>query len=244
MTGPDAPWMALKGKHSCVSFAHPQQLEAVAEICQTFCLDNGAFSAWRGGKALDLDGLARWLDDWVRHPGFDFAFCPDVIDGSAEDNALMRAKWFKTCSRRVWNACIPVWHLNEPVELLREFMAAHDRIAIGSAGAYSQIATPQWWQRMSQALDVVCDEEGYPLVKLHGLRQLDPRITSLIPYASADSCNVARNIGIDAAWTGSHVPKSKLMRAQILMSNIEHHATARRWTGQQGGAGHNMELFG
>ncbi len=34
-----------------VSFAYRLQLRTVADICQSFVLDNGAFTTWKGGHA-------------------------------------------------------------------------------------------------------------------------------------------------------------------------------------------------
>jgi hypothetical protein len=89
-------------------------------------------------------------------------------------------------------------------------------------------------------MDAVCSD-GQPMTKLHGLRQMDPYIFSVIPYASVDSTNVARNIGIDSAWTGSYVPRRKETRGMVLRDNIEDHVSASRWNGN---IPRNMELFG
>ena len=62
--------------------------------------------------------------------------------------------------------------------------------------------------------------------------------------ASADSCNVARNIGIDKAWNGPYAPKSRHSRAIIMMDRIESHASAHRWCRQSSGVQQNMELVG
>lgn len=43
-----------------------------------------------------------------------------------------------------------------------------------------------------------------------------------IPLPSADSTNVARNIGIDKSWAKSaYAPASKETRAQVLVERIE-----------------------
>jgi hypothetical protein len=57
------------------------------------------------------------------------------------------------------------------------------------------VGTPDWWQRMGGAMDAICDEEGRPPCKLHGLRMLNPTVFSQLPLASADSTNVAQNHG-------------------------------------------------
>ena len=92
-------------------------------------------------------------------------------------------------------------------------------------------------------MEVACDADGMPLCKLHGLRMLDTRIFSHLPLASADSVNVSRNVGFDQRWNGPYAPRSKAMRALIMMDRIEGHACAARWCGSNG-VQHNMELLG
>lgn len=244
MTGGGDPVMALAGKHACVSFAHPGQMEVAAELCQSVILDNGAFSAWKGDKQFDFDGFVGWVERWYRHPTVDWYVMPDVIDGTEDDNLKMRVRWGKSVSKEIYARGVPVWHLNESLGVLSELVNAYDRICIGSSGQFSSIGTPVWWQRIAEAMAVICDAEGFPKVKLHGLRMLDPTIFSHLPFSSADSTNVARNIGIDKRWSGPYSPKSRRTRALIMMERIESHASAARWCGSGGGAGKNEELFG
>lgn len=60
-----------------------------------------------------------------------------------------------------------------------------------------------------------------PHCRLHGLRMLDPRIFSCFPFASADSTNIGRNIGIDQAWHGPYAPPTKESRTQLMRSRVE-----------------------
>lgn len=83
---------------------------------------------------------------------------------------------------------------------------------------------------MAEAMGAACDDDGRPRAKLHGLRMLDPRVFSCFPFSSADSTNVARNIGIDQAWaSNAYAPASQYTRALVLMERIERHASASRW---------------
>ena len=41
------------GRHAFVSFARPEPLPLAAQVCQSFALDNGAFSLWRAGTPVD-----------------------------------------------------------------------------------------------------------------------------------------------------------------------------------------------
>ena len=236
---------ALAGHHAMVSFARPDSIEIVAEICQSFALDNGAFSAWKKGTELDLEGFLEWAELWLRHPACDFALIPDVIDGDEDNNdMLIEIVMSWTASRPLHQASwVPVWHLHESLERLHKLAMAFPMVALGSSGEYAEPGAPDWWMRMSEAMVAVCDEDGYPITKLHGLRMLDPGIFSYIPFHSADSTNVARNMGIDIRWTGPYVPTTVLTRALVIMDRIEAHAAAARWNGHHWHQ-QNMDLLG
>lgn len=217
--------LALQGRHAMVSFASKQHTEMVAEVTQSFCLDNGAFTAWKSGNTYDFGGYWEYADHWLRHPGCDFAIIPDVIDGTeAENDKLVDEALGKDVTQR-W---VPVWHLHESVDRLRS-LAGFPLVGLGSSGDYATVGNAKWWQRMGEALDAITDEQGRPITKLHGLRMLDPGVFSYIPFASADSTNVARNIGMDTRWRGPYVPASQRVKALVLMDRIEAHASASHW---------------
>ena len=43
---------AVEAGHAFVSFAHADQLCVAVEVCQSFAVDNGAFSAWKKGEPV------------------------------------------------------------------------------------------------------------------------------------------------------------------------------------------------
>lgn len=229
---------SFAAKHAMVSFEHPEQMEVCAEICQSVVLDNGAFSAWKQQKPHDFEGYAAWCGEWLWHPAVDWCVIPDKIDGTEDENDKLMELWPHAPAQSV-----PVWHLHESLERLQRLMK-WPRVALGSSGEFATIGTDSWWLRMAEAMDVVCDFEGRPVVKLHGLRMLDPGVFSKLPFASADSCNVARNVGIDQRWKGTYVTKSRAVRALILMERIERHASCAAWSADQIDAYQNMELLG
>ena len=105
----------LKGRHGLVSFERTEQAGLVAEICQSFVLDNGAFSHWRAGNgSVDVAAYAEWVRDWYRHPGFDWCLIPDIIDGSEQDNRALVEGWMATNPDL---ASVPVWHLGAAVTI-------------------------------------------------------------------------------------------------------------------------------
>ena len=236
----------LARRHACVSYAHPDQVALAFEACQSVILDNGAFSLWRAtcGQRVNVECYAEWVRRWWKHPGFDFCFIPDVIDGSEADNDLMMAEWRGAGMPLLDARCVPVWHMHESFERLHRLCRQYPRVALGSSGKWATPGTADWWDRMGDAMDAICDSEGRPPCKLHGLRMLDPTVFSHLPLASADSCNVARNIGIDAHWRGTYMPANKGDRALILAGRIESHAAAARWNRASRGVQANLQLLG
>ena len=230
---------ALCGRDTMASFYAPDQIEVAAEVCRTVVLDNGAFSAWKTGKPVEAwEPYYAWVAHWQRHPSVGWAVIPDIIDGSERDNESLISRWPRNL------VGIPVWHLHEPLQRLK-FMITRPifpAVAIGSSGQYAEAGTKKWWGRIAEVMAAVCDVDGYPKKPLHGLRMLDPTILAHLPLASADSTNVARNIAYDARWGGPYAPKSKALRARIIMDRIESHAKAHRWCGSAGQQ-RNFELL-
>ena len=221
---------AIDAGHAFVSFAHSDQLSVAIEMCQSFAIDNGAFSAWTSGNPIkDWLPFYEWAAECQKIPSCDFAVIPDVIDGTeAENDEMLRQcplpKWFSA----------PVWHMNESLDRLLALSIEYPRVCIGSAGEFLEIGTFAWWSKMGEALRFICDDKGRPNCKLHGLRMLDPAIFTKLPLASADSTNIARNVGQDNKWrNGSYLPPTKEARAQILRSRIEAHNAPATWNFMQ-----------
>ena len=217
----------LAGRHALISFARPEDIGTAAEVAQSFCLDNGAFSAWKAGNPVaDWSGYYSWVDLWRRHPGCDWAIIPDVIDGTEADNDALVDEWpFDVFG-------VPVWHLHESTERLWRLCCAYPRVALGSSGEWPDPGTGRWWERMNEAMQVACDDDGRPLAKLHGLRMLDPAIFHRLPLASADSTNAVRNSSGFRRF-GQYIPPNASTRMSIIAERIEAHQSAAVWVPMQ-----------
>lgn len=215
----------LSGRHAFVSHAHPRSAEIAFASARSVALDNGAFSAWKRGKAPDWPAYYDWVERWRPHPGFDWAVIPDVIDGTAADNDRLLERWPHRAHEGV-----PVWHLHEDIRRLVYLAAAWPRVAFGSSGEYAKIGTPQWKERMADAMDAVCGilADGKPICKLHGLRMLDRRLVAQYPFASADSTNAARNCAIDKRWK-VYAPKKRWQRATVIAQMVEEQMSPPTW---------------
>ena len=146
--GGDRPGVTrfLSGRHALIPFPRQEDVATAADVCQSFCFDNGAFSAWKKGEPVeDWSVYYEWCDEWHRHPGFTWAIIPDVIDGSEAENDALLEEWPGHVEG------VPVWHLHESWERL-DRLCQWPRICLGSSGDYSSTGTPKWWQRMRQAM--------------------------------------------------------------------------------------------
>jgi hypothetical protein len=228
ITPSTAALRAIQGGHAFVSFHRPDQLGLVIEAAQSFAIDNGAFSAWKSGTPVsDWNLYYEWIAELHRYPSFDFAVIPDVINGDEAANDALIEEW-PWRFRAPWIGA-PVWHLHESLERLQRLARTWPRVCLGSSGQFSTVGSPAWYTRMSEAMDVICDRDGRPACKLHGLRMLNPDVFTRFPFASADSTNIGQNVGIDSKWRGPYTPASKESRAQVLRERIEAHQSQTFW---------------
>ncbi len=212
----------LMGRHALVPYPRQDDMGIVAEACQSFVFDNGAFTVWKQGGVLDVDGYIAWCDQWRRHPGFDWALIPDVIEGDESENDALLADW----PREIRG--VPVWHMHEGIDRLVRLGHEWPVVALGSSGQWANPGTPEWWSRMTEAMNELCDEHGRPPCRLHGLRMLDPAIFSKLPLTSADSTNAAVNCGSLDRF-GMYVPATSAQRAAVIAERIEAHNSAAWW---------------
>lgn len=175
----------LAGKHFCVSYARPEQLRHVRGLAQSIMLDNGAFTAWRQGRAVDWSQYAAWCQDNLGPA--DWCVIPDVIDGTDEQNDALTRSW----PLRKWQSA-PVWHLHESLSRLGWLVREFPRVCVGSSGAYAEIGTALWEARMDEAFNWICAGSGRTPCAIHGLRMMACSGRHW-PFASVDSTDIARN---------------------------------------------------
>lgn len=234
----------LAGRHALVSFAYPEDIPIVAEATASFVLDNGAFTFWQEEQKAKEKGLpapppvdwekyVEWVASWSGHPGYDWCLIPDVIDGTEDDNWRLMFHF----GRRLPFG-VPVYHMHESFGHLERLIKNYPRIAIGSSGQWPTPGTGSWWARMAEVMNVVCDADGVPKPKLHGLRMLNPEVFSRLPLSSADSTNAARN-SHESKRFGMYMPPTSAQRAEVIASRIEYHNSAAVWVPPS-----QMQMFG
>lgn len=211
----------LRGRHALIPFVRSEDIATAADECQSFVIDNGAFTAWKQGIEINWREYYDFCDLWHRHPSFDWAIIPDVIDGTEDANDALLGQWPSHIEG------VPVWHMGESLERL-ERLAKWPRMAIGSSGDYATVGDDKWWHRISEAMAVVCDDHGRPRTKLHGLRMLDPAVFRHLPLASADSTNAVRNAN-QVLRFGNYPSPNISTRMSAIAERIEIHQSAAVW---------------
>jgi hypothetical protein len=181
---PVAALYELKGRHFCVSHAHPQDVERCHLIGQSVMLDNGAFSKWKADKATDWSAFYAWCDRWLDYPTT-WAVIPDEIDAGAQmQDALLRDWPFGQRGA-------PVWHMDESIDRLVRLTETWAKVCIGSTDEYAAVLSEPWVRRMDEAWNAIARaHRRLPWVHMLRGMQLSGRRW---PFASVDSTDVARN---------------------------------------------------
>jgi hypothetical protein len=136
---PRSKLLELAGRCFCVSFAHPQDVQACHQIGQAVMLDNGAFTLWRTGRPTNWPAYYRWCERWLEYRTT-WAVIPDVIDGTERENDRLLAAWpFR-------DRGAPVWHLHERLDRLVRLAQEWPRVCLGSSGSYRSVGGPPWRQ--------------------------------------------------------------------------------------------------
>lgn len=181
--------LTMEGRHFCVSFYRPDDLNRCMQIGQSVMLDNGAFSAFTKGVPFDENAYYRWLEPILAPPHW--AVVPDVIGGDEFQQFELMKRW---PFRR--DLGMPVWHLGLSTSYLLRLLDEWPRVCFGSSAEYWQIGSYSWCNRMDEAFNLIAQHHK-TMPWIHGLRMLG-QVGNRWPLASADSTNVAQNWKRDA----------------------------------------------
>lgn len=202
------------GRFLLVPWKRPEDLEMVASVSRGFILDNSAFSFWTSGEKPEWNGYLDWCRTVARNPRFNFALIPDVIDGTEKDNDDLLRIWDRGGHWPIRVEGCAVWHLHESFDRLKMLVQRFRWVAMGSSGEWSTPGTDDWRERMDEAFGVICDDDGFPRAKIHGLRMLRSDIVIRYPFASCDSTNAAQNgpregvkLGTDSLWGSANIAR-------------------------------------
>lgn len=214
-----------RGRFLLIPWKRPEALTIAMELSAGFMVDNSAYSFWKNSEKPQWHEYIKWCKAICRHPRFEFAIIPDVIDGDEQANDELIRLWDKLAWHPVYVRGVPVWHMHEPLSRLSRF-SRYRTIAIGSSGEYATPGVGGWWERMDEAFKVLCDDDGYPKRRVHGLRMLKRSIVERYPFYSCDSTNAVQNGRREAVKHGINCPA---YGQQLLADRIERSMSPSRF---------------
>lgn len=174
----------LAGRHFCISFAEPRDIDWCLQNGSSVMMDNGAFTAWTQKRHVDWGDYYKWLAPRLAPPHW--GVLPDVITGDEKDNdELLKANPFPK------ELVAPVWHLHESLVRLENLVKEWPKVCFGSSGNYATIGNANWNYRIDAAWEAIYKTGAKPWV--HMLRAMSAASKGPWPFASADSTNIARN---------------------------------------------------
>lgn len=185
---PAAVLYTLAGKNFCVSHARPDQVERVHEIGQSVMLDNGAFSKWKRGYAVDWNDYYAWCDRWLNYPTT-WAVIPDEIGGGSQEQDALVRDWPHG------HRGAPVFHLDadlqQPIGRALRLLDEWPRVCVGWAEKDLAILSDPYRRSMDALWNEIARRHARtPVVhKLRGMQLCGQEW----PFASVDSTDVAQN---------------------------------------------------
>ena len=166
----------MEGRRVLYSFATCHGLDVPAGAVG-YCLDSGAFTAWKQKRTIDIDRLTSWYE---RHDTADFKLTLDVIGGSESDQ-----KENLRILERNGVDVVPVFHgpRLESWKWFDELCERYPLVAIGSVIPSNTSPLVTHW--LQQIFNRVCDKDTeQPRVRIHGLRMCARM--SEFPFDSVD----------------------------------------------------------
>lgn len=145
-----------------------------------YILDSGAFSAYTKGVTIDIDAYCDFIKE---HEDFiDHYIVLDVI-GCAE-KSLENQKYMENRGLKP----LPVFHQGDNWSYLEHYIKNYEYVCISplsySAGGESMVT---WLDKVFS--EYICDKDGYPKVKTHGLGLTTVNMLIRYPWYSVDSAS-------------------------------------------------------
>lgn len=133
-----------------------------------FMLDSGAFSAWKSGKATDIDALIEESKDpfWTESVGLDVI---GSASGSRENMDYMREQG---------SPAMPVFHIGDPWELLAHYCANWPKVGLSCRFGEPIKESLRFYEQ--------CFARAWPH-RFHSFGWTAPNALRRFPFHSADS---------------------------------------------------------
>jgi len=140
-------------------------------------LDSGAYSAKTQGVKINISEYIQFIKD---HQDILGAYANlDVIGNAAGTWENQRTM------EKAGLSPLPVFHQGEDERYLKRYLKRYDYIALGGLVGSSTKVIEAWLSRIFK--DYICDEKGWPIVKVHGFGLTSFPLLIRYPWYSVDS---------------------------------------------------------
>lgn len=169
----------------CVSYEFNKINQMKRENKVHLFLDSGAFSAWTQKTTVDIH---EYIDFIKQHSEYiDMYANLDVIGiGGKQPNEKTAKLTLK--NQEIMEAAglhpIPCFHFGEPYQYLQYYVDNYEYLALGVAGNSGLKLMPWLDECFSK---YICDDKGFPLVKVHGFAVTSLKVMVRYPWYSVDS---------------------------------------------------------
>lgn len=140
-------------------------------------LDSGAFSAWNKGVEINIQDYIAFIKKHRKYISL-YAVL-DVIgdaEGTWKNQQIMEAAGLSP---------LPCFHFGEPFRYLERYIDEYDYIALG--GLARKGVRSELFDFLDKCFDVICDEKGFPKIKVHGFGVTGMKAMKRYPWYSVDS---------------------------------------------------------
>ena len=163
-----------------------------------YILDSGAYSSYKIGAIIDIDEYCDFIRKYEKI--IDYYIVLDVIgsDVKSYENLLyMQAKGLNP---------LPVFHQGDDFKYLEKFTdGSYDFICLSPLDYSGKGSNMVRW--LDECFgNYICDNEGKPKMKVHGLGLTTPHMMNRYPWYSVDSTSWK----LSAAFGSIFVPRKKL----------------------------------
>jgi len=145
----------------------------------SICLDSGAWSAYTQKKEIDLDAYMQYISDY-KHL-LDYYVNLDVI---GVDTGQKSYDNYMRMVKEGFNP-IPVFHIGSEPKYLHRYLAVTDYVALGAIAKTENKS--RMWSLDQVWNELLTDENGAPLARIHGFGITSFRVLRYYPWYSVDS---------------------------------------------------------
>lgn len=148
-------------------------------------LDSGAFSAWTQKVEIDINEYIAFIKEHESIIGI-YANLDVIGLGGKQPNVLTAKKTLE--NQKIMEAAglmpMPCFHFGEPMKYLEYYVKNYEYLALGVAGNMGTSLIPWMDECFSK---YICDEKGFPKIKVHGFAVTSLKLMLRYPWYSVDS---------------------------------------------------------